>query len=128
VNCAEEERRDGEALEGVMPPTPCREFMDAFLSSVGVDARECWLMELGDRWRGLRGGILPFGDDVEFFRWGKPLLGETLGGEEGRDAADAALIESRFGECEKVSLLFVDCGNGVLSLATFWDGENAIAA
>jgi len=41
VNCAEEDRRDGEALEGVTPPTPCREFIDAFLSSVGVDAREC---------------------------------------------------------------------------------------
>ena len=78
VNCAEEDRRDDEALEGVMPPTPWREFIDAFLSNVGVDARECWLMELGDRWRGLRGGILPFGDDVELFRCAKPLLGEAL--------------------------------------------------
>jgi hypothetical protein len=78
VNCAEEDRRDGEALEGVIPPTPWREFMDAFLNSVGVDARECWLMELGDRWRGLRGGTFPFDDDVESFRWEKPLLGEAL--------------------------------------------------
>ena len=52
--------------------------MDAFLNSVGVDARECWLMELGDRWRGLRGGTFPFDDDVESFHWGKPLLGEAL--------------------------------------------------
>ena len=127
VNCAEEERREGEALEGVTPPTPCREFIDAFLSSVGVDARECWLIELGDRWRGLRGGILPFGDDVELFRWGKPLLGEALCGEGGRVVADAALIESRFSECERLSLLFVDADNGAVSFPTFCDGENAIA-
>jgi hypothetical protein len=78
VNCADEDRRDGDALDGVIPPTPCNEFMDTFLSSVGVDARECWLMELGDRLRGLRGGILPFGDDVELLLWGKTLLGEAL--------------------------------------------------
>jgi hypothetical protein len=115
VNCAEEDRPEGEALDGVTPPTPCREFMDAFLSSVGVDARELWLIELGDRWRGLRGGILPFGDAVELFRWGKPLLGETLCGEVGSDVAEAALIESCFSEFERASLLFVDAGKGAVS-------------
>ncbi len=127
MNCAEEDRREGEALEGVTPPTPCREFMDAFLSSAGVDEREFWLIELGDRWRGLRGGIFPFGDAVELFRWGKPLLGEALCGEGGIDVAESGLIESRFSECERASLLFVDAGNGAVSCPTFCDGEEAIA-
>jgi len=68
VNCAEEDRREGVTREGVTPPTPCREFIEAFLRSVGVDERERWLMELGDRWRGLRGGTFPFDDEVELFR------------------------------------------------------------
>jgi hypothetical protein len=41
ANCAEEEeRREEEDREGVMPPTPCREFIEAFRSRVGVDERE----------------------------------------------------------------------------------------
>ena len=121
VNCAEEDRRDGEPLADGTPPTPCREFIDAFLRSVGVAERECWLMELGDRWRGDRGGT-PFGDAVELLRCGKLLLGEALFGEAGKGAEEAALIESRLSECERGSLLFVDGGNVVSCL-----GENAIA-
>jgi hypothetical protein len=140
VNCAEEDRREGDALEGVTPPTPCREFIDAFLSRVGVDARECWLMELGDRWRGtgLRGGSLPFGDAVELdrlnVRCGLGTLGEALCGEEG--GAEAALMESRFNPFERASWFgyswyfgtssFVDSGNGAVSFP-FCDGGNAIA-
>ncbi len=65
ANCAEEVRRDDGVLEGVTPPTPCKEFKEAFRSNVGVEDRERWLMELGDRWRGLRGGNLPFGEALE---------------------------------------------------------------
>src|ERR1700712_1605750 len=89
VNCADEERRDADGLEGVTPPTPCREFIDAFLSNVGVEERECWLMELGDRWRGLRGGSWPF---VFEFRGPNVRAGEAdpERGESGRGVEDAA--------------------------------------
>ena len=79
-------------------------------------------MELGDRWRGDRGGT-PLGDAAELFRCGKPLLGEALFGEAGKGAEEAALIESRLSECERGSLLFVVDGGNVVSCL----GKNAIA-
>jgi hypothetical protein len=62
--CAEEDRREGVVLEDVTPPTPCKEFNEAFRSNVGVEERERWLMELGDR-RGLRDGNRPLGEALE---------------------------------------------------------------
>lgn len=91
VNCAEEDLLDVEEVrDGVTPPTPCREFIEAFRSSVGVEEREVVLMELGERWRGLRGGSLPFGDALELLRC-RPrfLAGEDGCGEAGRAVADA---------------------------------------
>ena len=46
--CAEDERRDDEERGGVTPPTPCREFIEAFLCKVvGVEERASRLAELG---------------------------------------------------------------------------------
>lgn len=72
MNEAEDDRREGDAKEGVRsregvtPPTPWREFIEAFRSSVGVEDRASppRLIELGLRWRGIR-GTFPFGDADE---------------------------------------------------------------
>jgi hypothetical protein len=68
----EDDLREGDAREGdragTTPPTPCKEFIDAFLCKVGVDERALRLMELGLLWRGLRGGAFPFGDELELLR------------------------------------------------------------
>jgi len=46
--CAEDERRDDDERGGVTPPTPCREFIEAFLCKVvGVEERASRLAELG---------------------------------------------------------------------------------
>lgn len=76
--CAEEDRREEEDLEGVIltPPEPCKEFIETLRSNVGVEDRECWLIELGDRLRGLLGGSLPFGDELELVRC-RPRAGES---------------------------------------------------
>ena len=120
VNCAEDDRRDGEALDGATPPTPWREFIEAFLSSVGVEERASRLMELGLRWRGLRGATFPLGDEVELFRW-SVLEGEPTCGEAGRAVEEAALIERRFSECDNAVSLFVDGGNGAVSLTALFE-------
>lgn len=120
VNCAEEDRLEVEELrDGVTPPTPCSEFIEALRSSVGVEEREVVLMELGERWRGLRGGNLPFGDALELLRCGPRLLdGEECCGEDGR-AADVWLRDIRRRDCESVAwLLFFDGGLGDASLDT----------
>jgi hypothetical protein len=125
--CAEEERRLEEDLDGVTPPTPCREFIDAFLSSVGVDDRSRWLIELGDRWRGLRGGKVPLGDAIELCLCPSVLpAGEAGAGDAGRAVAEAALIERRFNDCERAASLFVDGGNGAVSLTTLFEVEYAM--
>jgi hypothetical protein len=126
--CAEEERRLEDDLEGVTPPIPCREFIEAFLRSAGVDDRERSLIELGDRWRGLRGGKFPFGDAIELFLCPSVLpAGEAGAGDAGRAVAEAALIERRLSECERAaSLLFVDGGNGAVSLTTLFEVEYAM--
>lgn len=113
MNCADDDLRDGEGLEGVTPPTPWREFIEAFRSSVGVDARASRLIEeeLRRRGKGLGWGAFPFGDDAELVRC-PSLDGEAVCGEEGRAVDEAVLIESRFSECERVASLFVDGGNG----------------
>lgn len=77
--CAEDDRLEGGLREGVTPPTPCREFIDALRRSVGVEEREFWLMALGDRWRGLRGGNRPFGAGLELFLCGTRLRAGELG-------------------------------------------------
>jgi hypothetical protein len=111
MNCADDDLRDGDDLEGVTPPTPCKEFIEAFLRSVGVDARASRLMDDELRRRGLRGGAFPFGDEVEPFRC-PSREGEADCGEDGRAVEEAVLIESRLSECDSVVLLFVDGGNG----------------
>lgn len=46
--CAEDERLDDDERGGVTPPTPCREFIEAFLcNAVGVEERASRLVELG---------------------------------------------------------------------------------
>jgi len=107
VNCAEEDRRDSDPLAGVTPPTPCREFIEAFLWSVGVAEREFELVELGDRWSGLRGGF-PIGEGggMEFVRCIKVFDGDA--GEEGRAVADVEAIEIRLRECDRFWSWFVD--------------------
>lgn len=60
-----EVRRGGDALEGVMPPIPRKELLEALRAKVGVEDRECWLMELDDRLRGLLGGSVPFGESED---------------------------------------------------------------
>jgi len=77
-NCAEEDRREEDDRGGVMPPTPCKEFIEIFrCKDVGVPDLECVLIELGDRWRGLLGGgSLPFGDEDELLRWLKARAGD----------------------------------------------------
>lgn len=110
VNCTDDDLRDIDGREGVTPPTPCNEFIDTFRSRVGVEDREVWLMELGDRWRGLRGGREPF--VVELFRCPKVRAGEAEldRGEAGKGVAAAVLIERRWSERDSdVWLLFVDC-------------------
>src|SRR3954451_9614199 len=105
---AEDVLRDGEdgiPREGATPPTPCREFIEALRSSVGVEDRLS-LMELGLRWRGLRGGTFPFGEEVGLFRCPRLLTGEFGCGDDGRAVDEAVVIERRFNECE--SELFVD--------------------
>jgi hypothetical protein len=58
TNDAEEDLRDGDAREGdraeEVPPTPCREFIEAFLCSVGDAARVSRLMTLELRRREVR--------------------------------------------------------------------------
>jgi hypothetical protein len=64
VMCAEDERRDDDERGGVTPPTPCREFIEAFLCNVvGVEERASRLAELGLLCRGLRGVVLAFGEE-----------------------------------------------------------------
>jgi hypothetical protein len=125
--CAEEERRLEDDLEGVTPPIPCREFIEAFLRSAGVDDRERSLIELGDRWRGLRGGKVPLGDAIELFLCPSVLpAGEAGAGDAGRAVAEATLIERRLSKCESAASLFVDGGNGAVSLTTLFEVEYAI--
>lgn len=70
INCADD-AREGEDLGGVTPPTPCREFIEAFLNKLGVDARPSMLMALGLRGCGLLDGVLPFALGEERFRCAK---------------------------------------------------------
>ena len=51
-----------------MPPTPWSEFIEALRSSVGVDDRASRLIELGLRWRGLRGDKFPLCEEDELLR------------------------------------------------------------
>lgn len=135
TNDAEDDLRDGDAREGdrtdEAPPTPCREFIEAFLCSVGDEERVSRLMTLGlrRRGRGLR-GVLPFGDDGGLLRWPSVLVeGEEGCDEGGRAVEEAALIESRFSACEsEVSFLFIDGGNGAgEAVTTLFCDESAIA-
>ena len=96
-NDADDDLRDGEARvgerEGATPPMPWRDFIDALRCSDGVDERLSRLMELGLRWRGLRGGIFPFGDAVTLFCLPRVRAGEEGCDDEGRGFDEAALIE-----------------------------------
>jgi hypothetical protein len=85
--------------------------------SDGVDERLSRLIELGLRWRGLRGGTFPFGDDVALFCFPRFCAGEEGCGDEGRAVDEAVLIERRFKDCESKS--FVDGGNGAESIDSF---------
>lgn len=67
-------------------------------------------MELGDRWRGLRGGGFPFGDAPELFCLKKirPVLGDW--GDEGRAPAGPPEIERRFSDGPNGELLLLTLG------------------
>ena len=69
TNCVVvDDRREGDDREGVtLLPTPCREFIEAFLRRVGVDARPSKLIEEELRRSGLREGAL-LGEETEGFR------------------------------------------------------------
>jgi len=90
-------RRDCEALEGARCwfPIPCNEFIEAFFCRVGVEDRVSWLMELGLLCKGLRGGNLPFGDEVLSMLLYCPSVraGEEGCEDEGKAVAEAALSE-----------------------------------
>ena len=58
-----EDLREGDPCEG--PLLPRKEFIDAFLSNVGVAARASRLLEDDVRRTGLCGGALPFGVAIE---------------------------------------------------------------
>lgn len=70
--CADDDRREGDADvdaregEDRGGVTPCREFMEALRSKLGVDVRASRvLMAEGLLWgNGLREGSLPFGDGL----------------------------------------------------------------
>lgn len=102
TNCAVEDLRDGDDREGVtLLPTPCSEFIDAFLRRVGVDARASRLIEEELRRSGLLDGALPPGEETAGARW-PSREGELTCGEEGRD--EDVLIESRWTECDRLEL------------------------
>lgn len=44
------------------------EFIEAFLKRVGVEERASTLMELGLRWKVVRGDLAALGDETERFR------------------------------------------------------------
>lgn len=71
------------------PPTPCREFIEAFRRRLGVDARASILIELGLRGSGLRGEALPLGDEAARCPNG---FGEDECGEAGGAVAEAPPI------------------------------------
>lgn len=56
--------REPFCLGGVTPPTPCREFIEAFRSSVGVEERASTLIELELRRRGLFGARFAVGEEA----------------------------------------------------------------
>jgi hypothetical protein len=132
TNCDEEDLRDVDDREGVVDPTPCREFMDAFRSSVGVAARASRLREeeLRRRGRGLRAD-LPFGEELFDGRWPR-REGECACGEDGRAVDAAALVESRCREdCKALLLLllFMLGGSGAGEMASrrsFDDKDDAM--
>lgn len=107
LNCAEEDLRDCDCLEGVIPPTPCREFIEAFLSSVGEEARASTLIEEELRRRGLRGGACRFGEELELC---PRRDGDTTCGEGGRAVNEAVEIVNC---CSESDRLFADGGSGI---------------
>lgn len=107
-NEAEDDRRDGDAREGdaregdrdgVGPPIPWSEFIEAFRWRDGEDERVSMLMELGLRRRGLRGDALPFGEEEEVARCARLRAGEADFGDAESAVDEAASIVSRFREC-----------------------------
>jgi hypothetical protein len=136
TNDAEDDLRDSDTREGDRaedtPPTPWREFIEAFLCRVGEVDRVSRLMTLGLRRRGLRCAALPFGDDGRVFRCPRFLVeGEEGCGDGGRTVEEAVLIERRFSACEsEVSFLFIEGGKGAGEgdpFTPFFRGESAIA-
>jgi hypothetical protein len=59
-----------------------------------VEERPSTLIEEGLRWRGLRGGTLPLGDEDDKVRWPRLRTGEEDMGDEGSAVDEAALIVS----------------------------------
>lgn len=117
TNEADEDLRDGEETEGDRtddaPPAPWSEFIEAFLCSVGEEARVLRLMTLELRRRGLRAGLPP-GEGGGLFRW-PSLLGDGEDGcEDGGSAVKEAVeIESPPSAFDsEVSLLFTEGGKG----------------
>lgn len=117
MNDAEEDLREGDARDGdradEVPPSPWREFIEAFLCSVGEAARVSRLMTLELRRRGLRDD-LAFGDDGVLVLC-PSFLGEGEEGcdEGGRAVEEAVEIERRFSAYDsEPSFLFIDGGNG----------------
>lgn len=127
TNCDEDDLRDVDDREGVVDPTPCKEFIDAFRSSVGVAARASRLRdeELRRRGSGLRADF-PFGEELLDGRWTK-REGDCGCGEEGKAVNAAALIESRWGEdCNALLLLllFMLGGSGAGEMASRWSFDD----
>lgn len=111
TNCAVEDLREGDDREGVtLLPTPCSEFIEAFLKRVGVEARASTLMEEELRRRGLREGALAVGDETAGDRC-PSRDGELTCGEEGREdertPGEFVVIESRCRDGGKLLLLLL---------------------
>jgi hypothetical protein len=118
MNDADEDLRDGDGREGeradeAPPPTPWREFIEAFLCSVGDAVRASRLMLLELRRKG-RAGVLPFGDDGVLLRCEKFIVEGEEGCEDaGRAVVEAVVIERLFSAFDsEVSFLFIDGGSG----------------
>jgi hypothetical protein len=111
-NCAEDDRRDEDDRGGVTPPTPCREFIEAFLCNVvGVEERASRLVTLGLLRRGIRGVVFVHGDGGGF-PCPRVLRGDATCGEAGR-AVPEAVDRLRRLNCETVASLFtVDSSKG----------------
>lgn len=95
---AELARRDG-----VTPLTECSEFMDAFLSRVGVADRDDGATEAEELRRGLRMALLGRGELGDFSAAGLSGLGAAGRGERGvlALAGDDVVMVRRFRDCAR---------------------------